>query len=74
MQCFCANFVSTCRDDSVGIATVYVLDDRGVRVRVQFRGKIFLFSKSSSLALGSTQLPIKEVPGAISPGGKAAGT
>jgi hypothetical protein len=36
-------------------------------------GKNFLFSKSSRLALGSTQPPIQWVPGALSPGVKRQG-
>jgi hypothetical protein len=57
------------RDSSVGIATSYGLDDQGVGP-----GKVknFLFSKSSRSTLRSTQPPIQWVPGALSPGGKAA--
>jgi hypothetical protein len=55
----------------VGIATGYGLDDWGVGVRFPVGSSIF--SKSSRPALGSTQPPIQWVPGALSPGGKAAG-
>jgi hypothetical protein len=54
------------RNSSVGIATSYWLDDRGVGVRVPV-GSI-IFSTSSRPALGSTQPPIQWVPGALSPG------
>jgi hypothetical protein len=54
-------------DSSVGIATSYGLDDRGDRSSRPGRVKNFLFSKSSRLALGSTQPPIQWVPGALSP-------
>jgi hypothetical protein len=57
-------------DSSVGTATGYVVDDRGVGVRVL---KNFLFSKSSRPALGSTQLPIQCVQGGLSPGVKRPG-
>jgi hypothetical protein len=48
---------------SVGTATGYRLDDRGVGVRVPVVPKIFMSSMSSMLALGSTQPPIQGVPG-----------
>jgi hypothetical protein len=60
-------------DSSVGIATGYGLDDRGVGVRVPESVKNFLFSTSSRLALGSTQPPIQWLPGALSPGLKRQG-
>jgi hypothetical protein len=60
------------RDSAVGIATGYGLDDQGVGVRVPVGSRIF-FSKSSRLALGSTQPPIQWVPGALSPGVKRPG-
>jgi hypothetical protein len=47
------------QDSTVGIAISYWLDDRGV--------KNSHFSMSFRPALGSTQLPIEWVPGAISP-------
>jgi hypothetical protein len=56
------------RDSSVGIATGYGLDDGGVGVPSPGRVKNFLFSTSSSPALGSTQPPIQWVPGALSRG------
>jgi hypothetical protein len=61
------------RDSSVGIATIYGLDDREVGIKSPSRIKNFLFSKSSRLALRSTQSPIKSVPGALSPGVKRLG-
>jgi hypothetical protein len=48
------------RDSSVGIATTYGLDDRGVG-----RVKSFLFTPSSRPALGSTQPLIQWVSGAL---------
>jgi hypothetical protein len=60
-------------DSAVGIAIGYGPDDRGVGVPSPGRVKNFLFSKSSGLALGSTQPPIQWVPGALSPGVKRPG-
>jgi hypothetical protein len=58
-------------DSSVGIATGYRLDDRGVGVRVPVGSRIF--STSSRLAMRFTQPPIQWVPGVISPGVKRPG-
>jgi hypothetical protein len=63
---------SMSRDSVVVIATGYVLDDRGVGVRVPVGSKIF-FSTSSRPTLGSTQPPTQWVPGALSPGVKRPG-
>jgi hypothetical protein len=60
-------------DSSVGIATDYELDDRGVGIPSASRVKNFLLSTSSRTALGSTQPPIHWVPVALSPGVKRAG-
>jgi hypothetical protein len=60
------NIVS--RDSSVGIATGYGLDDQGGESSSPGRVKNFYFSISSRPALGSTQPPIKWVPGALSRG------
>jgi hypothetical protein len=57
------------RDSSVGIATGYGLDDRGVGARVPV-GSNFIFSTSSRPALRFTQPPIQWVPGALSTGVK----
>jgi hypothetical protein len=46
------------QDSSVGIATGYGLDDRGVGVPSPGRVKNFLLSTSSRPALGFTQPPI----------------
>jgi hypothetical protein len=53
------------QDSSVGIATDYVLDDRG---SISGKGNIFLISIVSRPALGPTHLPMQMVPGAGSPG------
>jgi hypothetical protein len=51
------------RDSSVGIATGYGLEDQGGGSSSPGRVNIFCFSISSRPALGSTQRPIKWVPG-----------
>jgi hypothetical protein len=61
----------TNRNGSVGIATGYGPDDRGAGVRVPVR--VRFFSTSSRPVLGPTQLPIRWVPGALSPGVKSPG-
>jgi hypothetical protein len=61
------------RDSSVGIATVYGLDDRVVGVPSPDTVKNFLFFGASRPALGSTQPPIQWVPRALSPGVKRPG-
>jgi hypothetical protein len=60
------------RDSSVGIATGYGLDDREVEVSPGRVQKLY-FSKSSTLALGSTLPLIQWVTGALSPGVKQPG-
>jgi hypothetical protein len=47
-------YKTTSRDSSVGIATGYGLDDRGVSVSSPRKVKNFLFCTSSRPALGST--------------------
>jgi hypothetical protein len=64
--------VAGSRGSSVGIATGYGLDDRGVGVRVLVGSRI-LFSTSSGQALGPTQPPIQWVPGVLSPAIKRPG-
>jgi hypothetical protein len=59
------------RDSSVGIATGYGLDDRGVGVRVPEGSRIF--SMSFRPFLESTKLPIQWVRGALSLGVKRPG-
>jgi hypothetical protein len=58
---------------AIEIATSYGLDDRRSRSSSPGRVKYFLFSKSSRLALRSTQPPIQWVPGALSTGVKQLG-
>jgi hypothetical protein len=55
------------RDSSVGVATGYGLDDRGVGVRVPVGSRIF-HSATSRPALGPTQPPIQWVPVVKRPG------
>jgi hypothetical protein len=61
------------RDSSVGIATGYGLDSRGVGVKSPGRDKKFLFSTSSRPALGTTQPPTQWGAGALSLGVKLPG-
>jgi hypothetical protein len=60
------------RDSSVVIATGYMLDERGVGVRVPLRSRIYSFT-SSRLAQESTQPPIQWVLRASFPGVKRLG-
>jgi hypothetical protein len=61
------------RDSSVGIGTGYGLDDQGGGSSSPSRVRNFHFAISSRPALGSTQPPIKWVPGALSLGVKRQG-
>jgi hypothetical protein len=54
------------RGSVVGTAIGYELGDRGVGVPSPGKVKNILFSKWSSLALGSTPPPIQWIPGALS--------
>jgi hypothetical protein len=51
--------LTTSRDSVFGIATIYGLDDRGVRVRIPVVSSIF--------ASPRRQPPVQWVPGALSP-------
>jgi hypothetical protein len=57
-------------DRPIGIATGYWLDYRG---SIPDKGKIFLFSIPSRLALGPTQPSRQRIPMAITPGVKRPG-
>jgi hypothetical protein len=61
------------RCSSVDIATSYVLDDRGLKVRFSAGVGIILFFTASIPALEPTQTPIQWEPAALSPRDKAAG-
>jgi hypothetical protein len=56
--------ISSIHLQGAGIAMGYGLESQGL---IASRGKIFLLSIASKLALGHTQPPIKWVPQAISP-------
>jgi hypothetical protein len=62
-------------DSSVGIELGYRPDDRGFRVRFPAGGGlgIFILTTASRTALGTTQIPIQWVPGALSLGVKRPG-
>jgi hypothetical protein len=60
------------RDNSVGIALDYGLDDRGSRVRFQAGAGNFSLHHASRTALGPTQPPTNGYQG-LFPGVKAAG-
>jgi hypothetical protein len=62
------NSVNMSRDSSVGIATGYGLDGQGGGSSSPGRVNNFHLSISSRPALGSTQPPIKWVPGSLSRG------
>jgi hypothetical protein len=64
---------SRSRDSVVGIATGYGMDDQGIGVPIPGRIKDFLFSTSSTPALGHTQPPIQWVLRALSSGVKGQG-
>jgi hypothetical protein len=61
-----ASNISGRQDTAVGVATGYVLDDRGVGVQVPAGSRIF--STSSRPVLGPTQPPIQWVLGPLYPG------
>jgi hypothetical protein len=58
------------RDNAVGIATGYGLDDQTVRVRVPVEKRIFTPPCHPDRLGEPTQLPIQWVPGALSSGVK----
>jgi hypothetical protein len=59
-------------DSSVGIATGYGLDDRGVGVRVPVGSRFFSSPRRPDWLWGQPKSPI-QCTGALSPGGKVAG-
>jgi hypothetical protein len=61
------------RDSAVSIATGYGLDDLRGQSSSPGGARIFSPSKSSRLALGSSQPPIQSVPGTLSQGVKRQG-
>jgi hypothetical protein len=68
---FTCNAELTINNNSVGIATDYVLDGRSSNPS---RGKVLLLSTASRPTLGPTQPPFQWVSEAISPGVKRPGS
>jgi hypothetical protein len=60
------HFPSRSRNSAIGIAIVYILDDRGVGVWIRIGSRIF--SMLSRLAVGPSQPPNQWKPGVLSPG------
>jgi hypothetical protein len=60
-------FDAKSRDRSVGIATGYGVDDKGIGSSRPGGDKNFYFFMSPRSSLGPTQAPIQWVPGALSP-------
>jgi hypothetical protein len=63
---------TVCRDSSVGIATGYGLDGRGVRVRVPVGARLFSSPRRADRFWGLPSLLSNGYRGSF-PGGKAAG-
>jgi hypothetical protein len=61
------------RDSSVGIATSYGLDERGVGVRVPVGSRILSSPNRPGRLLKCTEPPIQWIPWALSPGVKRLG-